>query len=240
MHLSGKVAIVTGGAMGLGEAHVRCLHDAGAIVVVADIQDDQTEALAASLGARARAAHLDVRDAAEWEAVVAETEQAVGPIGILVNNAGIVDFGGVVDMSEEVLRRLLDVNVVGVFLGMKATVPSMERAGGGSIVNISSIDGMMGAAGSIGYTASKWAVRGMTKAAAIELAPLGIRVNSVHPGLVDTPMSRSAPRTSGVPPIGRIGRPDDIARTVVHLASDASSFTTGAEFVIDGGRTAGW
>jgi 3alpha(or 20beta)-hydroxysteroid dehydrogenase len=159
MHLSGKVALVTGGAMGLGEAHVRCLHDAGATVVVADVQDDQAEALAASLGTRARAAHLDVRDAAEWEAVVAETEQAVGPIGILVNNAGIVDFGGVVDMSEEVLRRLLDVNVVGVFLGMKATVPSMERAGGGSIVNISSIDGMMGAAGSIGYTASKWAGR---------------------------------------------------------------------------------
>jgi 3alpha(or 20beta)-hydroxysteroid dehydrogenase len=238
--LSGKVALVTGGATGMGEAHVRRLAGAGAAVVVADVRDVEARELADTLGASVRAEHLDVRDAEAWRRVVASTEEHLGPIEVLVNNAGVVVWGGVADMAEPQFRQVLDVNVVGVFLGMQAVVPSMRRIGKGSIVNISSTAGMVGAPASIAYTASKWAVRGMTKAAALELAPFGIRVNSVHPGLVETPMSQAAARTSGTPPLGRIGQPDDVAWTVVHLASDASSYTTGAEIVIDGGRLAGW
>jgi len=147
----------------------------------------------------------------------------------------------VLDLPEATFRWMLDINTVGPFLGMHAVAEPMRRAGGGSVINISSIAGMVGGRGSIAYTASKWAVRGMTKAAALELAPFGIRVNSVHPGVIRTPMSDVAgTRTSGVPPIGRIGEPSDVSWLVVYLASDESAFTTGTEHVIDGGQLAGW
>jgi 3alpha(or 20beta)-hydroxysteroid dehydrogenase len=238
--LSGKVALVTGGATGMGAAHVRRLAGAGASVVAADVRDDDASALAESLGTAVRWEHLDVRDADGWRRVVQATEERMGPIEVLVNNAGVIEWGGVADMSEPRFRHVLDVNVVGVFLGMQAVVPSMRRVGQGSIINISSTAGMVGAPAAVAYTASKWAVRGMTKAAALELAPFRIRVNSVHPGLIHTPMSQAAGSTSGTPPLGRVGEPDDVAWAVVHLASDASSYTTGAEIVIDGGRLAGW
>jgi 3alpha(or 20beta)-hydroxysteroid dehydrogenase len=238
--LDGKLALITGAASGIGAAEARRFVEEGARVVIADIAEAEGRALAAELGPAARFEFLDVRDAGSWRAAVASAKSNLGAPNVLVNNAGILAFGGVVETDEATFRRLMDVNTVGVFLGMKAVVPSMRRAGG-SIVNISSIAGIVGNSHSIAYTASKWAVRGMTKAAALELAPLGIRVNSVHPGVIRTAMSdASGDRSSGLPPLGRLGDPEDVANLVVYLASDESSFTTGAEHVIDGAATAGW
>jgi 3alpha(or 20beta)-hydroxysteroid dehydrogenase len=238
--LDGKVALITGAASGMGAAEARRFVEEGARVLLTDVAEEEGRSLAAELGTEARFEPLDVRDADAWQAAVAAAESTLGAVTVLVNNAGIVAFGGVLDTDEALFRRLLDVNTVGVFLGMRAVVPSMRKTGG-SIVNISSIAGMVGNSRSVGYTASKWAVRGMTKAAAIELAPLGIRVNSVHPGVIRTPMSVGAgDRRSAVPPLGHVGEPEDVANLVVYLASDESRFTTGAEHVIDGASTAGW
>jgi len=238
--LEGKVALITGAAAGMGAAEARRFVEEGARVVVTDVAEDDGRALAAELGANARFDRLDVCDAAAWRSAVASAEASFGSVDVLVNNAGILAFGGVLEMDEQTFRTLFEVNALGVFLGMQAVAPSM-RATGGSIVNISSIAGIVGNSKSIGYTASKWAVRGMTKAAAVELAPYGIRVNSVHPGVIRTTMSDSAgDRTSGVPPLGHVGDPVDVANLVVYLASDESRFTTGAEHVVDGASTAGW
>jgi 3alpha(or 20beta)-hydroxysteroid dehydrogenase len=239
--LDGKVALVTGGATGMGaEMARRCVAE-GASVTIADVRDDDGAVLAAECGERAMYAHLDVRDAEAWAEVVATTDRTFGPVNVLVNNAGIIDWGGVVDMDEATFRRILDVNTIGVFLGMKAVVASMERAGRGSIINMSSSAGMVGGAKTIGYTASKWAVRGMTKAAAVELGPRGIRVNSVHPHIVLTPMATAGNAEGlGPPPVGRFGDPADAAMLIVYLASDESGYTTGHEHVIDGGALAGW
>lgn len=237
--LSGKSAIVTGAASGMGAAEARAFAAEGATVTVADVDADAGARVAEECGGRFHP--LDVTDAAQWHALVTSVEQACGSVDVLVNNAGIVAWGGVTDLDEETLRRVLDVNTIGPFLGMRAVVPAMERAGGGSIVNIGSTAAFVGGPKALGYTASKWAVRGMTKAAALELAPLGIRVNAVHPGLIRTPMSGAAgDRTSGTPPLGRLGTPADVAAIVVHLASDESAYTTGADHVVDGGRTVGW
>jgi 3alpha(or 20beta)-hydroxysteroid dehydrogenase len=237
--VDGKVAVVTGGASGIGAAVATLLAAEGAGVVVADVDDAGGAAVAAALGPRARFEHLDVRDEGDWSRVV-QTAAALGPLGVLVNAAGMVEWGGVVDMVEASFRRLLDVNTVGPFLGMQAVVPAMRAGGGGSIVNIASTSAMVGSPASIGYTASKWALRGMTKAAALELAPHGIRVNSVHPGVIDTPMSRAAgAHASGKPPLGHVGDPLDVAYLVLYLASDEARYTTGAEHVVDGGRLAG-
>jgi 3alpha(or 20beta)-hydroxysteroid dehydrogenase len=207
--------------------------------MIADVRDDEGERLAADQ--KAGFHHLDVTDAGQWDEVVAAAEQALGRLDILVNNAGIVAWGGLGDMDESAFRRVLEVNAVGVFLGMRAVASAMRRVGGGSIVNIGSTSALVGAPRSIGYTASKWAVRGMTKAAALELAPDGIRVNAIHPGTVRTPMSAAAgDRTSGIPPLGKIGEPEHIAALAVHLACDESAYTTGADHVVDGGRSAGW
>jgi 3alpha(or 20beta)-hydroxysteroid dehydrogenase len=239
--LHGKVAIVTGGAMGMGEAIARHFVSEGARVLVGDVQDDKGKVLADELGSAAIYAHLDVADLDQWTDAVAAAEAAFGPVEVLVNNAGIIDWGGVVSMDERTFRRILDVNTVGVFLGMKAVVPSMERAGKGSIINMSSSAGMVGGAKTIGYTASKWAVRGMTKAAAIELGRRGIRVNSVHPHIVITPMAEAAGAEDlGTPPVGRFGRPEDAAWLAVFLASDESGYISGEEHVLDGGALAGW
>jgi 3alpha(or 20beta)-hydroxysteroid dehydrogenase len=237
--VDGKVAIVTGGASGIGAAIATLLSAEGAGVVVADVDDAGGAAVAAAFGRCGLFVHLDVRDAGDWERAV-QAAAALGPLGVLVNAAGMVEWGGVVDMPEASFRRLFDVNAVGPFLGMQAVVPAMRAGGGGSIVNVASTSAMVGSPASIGYTASKWALRGMTKAAALELAPYAIRVNSVHPGVIDTPMSRAAGAlTSGTPPLGRIGEPRDVAFLVLYLASDEARYTTGAEHVIDGGRLAG-
>jgi 3alpha(or 20beta)-hydroxysteroid dehydrogenase len=243
--VSGKVAIVTGGAGGLGAAHSRRLIEEGGKVLLTDLNDQQGAAMARALGPNARFLHQDVTKEDEWQRAVAEAEAAFGPVSVLVNNAGIGSAGESIEALEEAsYRRTIDINQIGVFLGMKTVIPSMKRAGGGSIINISSMAGLVGFANCLAYCASKFAVRGMTKVAAIELARFNIRVNSIHPGVIRTPLIAITPEnkdmiTAGIEatPAGRIGEPDEIANVVLLLASDESCFSTGAEFVIDGGST---
>lgn len=232
------VAIVTGAARGIGAETVRHLAAAGAAVVATDVVVPDGE-IAENDDGRVIFQRLDVVRSAEWAAAVDVAERRFGPVTVLVNNAGILDWGGVTDMDEATFRRLLDVNTIGTFLGMKAVVASMTAAGHGAIVNISSTAGMSGSPHSIGYTASKWAVRGMTKSAALELAPRGIRVNSVHPGLIDTSMGSSGTGRIGLPPLGRMGAAADVARVVTFLASSDAAFVTGSEHIVDGGMLAG-
>ncbi len=248
--LDGKVALVTGGARGMGAAHVRRLHDAGATVVAADLLDDEGKALVDSLGtnsagAQARYAHLDVTSEDGWRTVVEGIERGFGHLDVLVNNAGILTFNAIADIPLEEFRRVIDVNLVGTFLGMKTVIPAMKRAGGGSIVNISSTEGLGGTVFCGAYTASKFGVRGITKVAAIEYGADKIRVNSVHPGGIDTPMTRAVMDDAARAWVGkkvsglkRMGEADEVAGVVLFLAGDDSSYCTGAEFVVDGGVTA--
>jgi 3alpha(or 20beta)-hydroxysteroid dehydrogenase len=236
--LDGKVALVTGAARGLGAAQVRALAAGGARVAAADVAS--TAELAAGLGDQGLALELDVTDEAAWQAAVAATEEAFGPISVLVNNAGIVYGGPIETLSEADYRKVIDVNQVGVFLGMKTVLPSMRRAGGGSIVNISSIGGIIAFSGIVSYVASKWAVRGMSKAAAQEFAADGVRVNSVHPGMISSGMMDDAVARAATAsiPISHPGTPEDVAAMVAFLASDEAAYVTGSEFVVDGGYTA--
>jgi 3alpha(or 20beta)-hydroxysteroid dehydrogenase len=243
--LEGKVAMVTGGARGMGAAEVRRLHDAGASVVAADILDDDGKALADELGDRVRYLHLDVTSEDEWTAAVEQVEREFGKLDVLVNNAGILKFNAVADTPLDEFRQVLEVNLIGTFLGMKAAIPAMKRAGGGSIVNISSTEGLAGTVFCGAYTASKFGVRGLTKVAAIEYGADKIRVNSVHPGGIDTPMTRAVMDEEGRKYVGkkvaglkRMGTADEVAGVVLFLAGDDSSYCTGAEFVVDGGVTA--
>ncbi len=244
--LDGKVAIVTGAARGQGEAEARRFVAEGASVVLADVLDDDGRAVAADLGGAARYEHLDVTDEERWQAVVAATEDAFGPVSVLVNNAGILAFSPVYAQAAAEFRRVLDVNLTGAFLGIKTVARSMRKGGGGSIVNISSTGGMEGLPMLAAYSSSKWGLRGLSRTAALDLGRQGIRVNTVHPGGIDTPMTRA----EGVPddemgmfyerlPIKRIGTVDDVAAMVVFLASDEAGYVTGAEFVVDGGHLAG-
>jgi 3alpha(or 20beta)-hydroxysteroid dehydrogenase len=238
--VAGKVAIVTGGARGLGAAYATRLVAEGAQVVVGDVLVQEGEALAQRLGDNALFLQHDVTDADAWATVVATAEERFGPVSILVNNAGVVDFEGLEATTEEHYRRVVDINQVGVFLGMRAVLDSMRSAGGGSIINASSSAGVQGYAGIISYVASKWAVRGMTRAAALELASEGIRVNSIHPGTIVSPMTEgSGVDASKAVPMGRQGLDHEVAALVLYLASDESSYTTGSEHKIDGGVTAG-
>ncbi|SES33991.1 3alpha(or 20beta)-hydroxysteroid dehydrogenase [Lentzea xinjiangensis] len=243
MRLSGKVALITGAARGQGAAAARRFAAEGARVVLTDVLDDQGEELAAELGARY--CHLDVSSEDGWAEAVAFTARAFGDITVLVNNAGILHFSALADTALADYRRVVEVNQVGTFLGMRAVAEPMKRAGGGSIVNVSSVEGLAGMPYLVAYTASKFAIRGMTKVAAMELGPHGIRVNSVHPGAIDTPMvSEALGRPVDVSPIGRklalrrIGRPEDVANVVLFLASEDSAYCTGGEFAVDGGATA--
>lgn len=240
--LDGKVAIITGAARGMGASHARLFVKEGAKVVIADILEQDGQALAAELGENVRFMKLDVTKAEDWEKVVYETEKAFGPVSILVNNAGISTNKSIEETTEEEYRRIIDINQVSVFLGMKKAIPSMKKANGSSIVNISSINGIVG--GAIGYTDSKFAVRGMTKAAALNLAHYGIRVNSVHPGVIETPMISQSDSKDVIQefakhiPNRRIAKPEEVSNLVLYLASDESSYSTGSEFVVDGGITA--
>ncbi len=237
--LTGRTALVTGGSRGLGAAYVRALHAAGASVVVADVLDDAGRALADELGARAAFLHLDVTDEAGWDATVAATVERFGGLDVLVNNAGIANAAPIEHYTVAKWNAVIAVNLTGTFLGCRAVVPAMTSAGGGSIVNISSVEGLRGSPGLHGYTAAKFGVRGLTKSLAVELGPRGIRVNSVHPGLILTDMTtRIDPDRIDIP-LGRAGEPDDVTGTIVFLAADASRFTTGAEFVVDGGMVTG-
>src|SRR6202007_218688 len=205
----------------------------GAKVVFGDILDDEGKAVAAELGDAVRYMHLDVTKPEQWEAAGAT------PIDGLVNNAGILNIGTLEDYALSEWQRILDVNLTGVFLGIRAVVKPMKEAGRGSIINISSIEGMAGTIACHGYTASKFAVRGLTKSTALELGPSGIRVNSIHPGLIKTPMTQWVPEDIFQTALGRAADPREVSNLVVYLASDESSYSTGSEFVVDGGTTAG-
>jgi 3alpha(or 20beta)-hydroxysteroid dehydrogenase len=242
--LDGKVAIITGAAGGQGAAEARLFAAEGARVMITDVRDDEGASVAAAIGDAARYLHHDVGDESAWTAVVTEALAAFGRLDVLVNNAGIYRHGTVVDTSLDDYLAVITVNQVGTFLGMKAVAPTMMAGGGGSIINISSLAAYRGGPGKVAYASSKWAVRGMTKVAAFELASHGIRVNSVHPGGIDTAMLDALPGIDAIRdappaiPMGRFGSPDEVARLVLWLASDESSYSTGSEFVIDGGATA--
>lgn len=233
--VDGKVALISGGARGMGAEHARALVAEGAKVVIGDILDDEGKALADELGASARYVHLDVTSVEEWDAAVATAVNDFGLLNVLVNNAGIVALGkiGAFDMAK--WQNVIDVNLTGTFLGMQASVEAMKAAGGGSIINVSSIEGMRGAVMVHPYVASKWAVRGLSKSAALELGAHQIRVNSIHPGFIRTPMTKFFPDDMLTIPLGRPGQPDEVSTFVVFLASDESRYATGAEFVMDGG-----
>ena len=233
------IAIVTGGSRGNGAAQCRALVAAGALVLITDVLDAEGEQLAKDLGDRALYRHLDVTREGDWRAAVAMTEQRLGPITVLVNNAGIPGGGILEETTLEDWNRVISVDLTGTFLGMKHVAPSMKTAGRGSIVNISSVQGFRGSAFVYGYVAAKWGVRGMTKSAAIELASHNIRVNTVAPGFFDTPMMAGQDATDLEIPMRRAGDPAELAKTVVFLASDDSSYTTGAEIAVDGGLLSG-
>lgn len=241
--LAGKVAIITGAARGQGAAEARLFAAEGARVVLGDVLDADGEATAAEIGDAARYVRLDVTKESDWEAAIAAAE-AMGPLTTLVNNAGILQFRAIVDTSLDDYLGVVMVNQVGTFLGMRSAIGPMTRAGGGSIVNISSIDGIGSKNGLVSYSSTKGAVRSMTKTAALELGHLGIRVNSVHPGGVWTPMIGDVPAEQFDMghrhlPLQRASRPEEIATMVCFLASDEASYCTGAEFVVDGGWLAG-
>jgi 3alpha(or 20beta)-hydroxysteroid dehydrogenase len=233
------VALVTGGARGMGFSHAQGLTAEGARVVIADVLVDEGKMAADTLGEMARFVHLDVTNEHEWEETVAFTEREFGPLTLLVNNAGIVEYGTVEQTTPELFRRVIEINLVGTFLGMHYSVPSLKKAGGGVIINISSTAGMMGYAQIGAYVASKWGVRGLTKAAAMELGHDGIRVVSVHPGPIRTPMTAGMGEEIAVSqPIARFGEPEEVTKMVLFLAAEAT-FSTGSEFIVDGGALLG-
>jgi 3alpha(or 20beta)-hydroxysteroid dehydrogenase len=244
--LSGKVAIVTGGARGMGAATSRLFAAEGAKVAITDVLEEEGKALAAELGDAARFYRHDVTSEAAWAEVVEQAEADLGPVDVLVNNAGILMFKSLLATTLEEYERVLRVNLVGEFLGIKAVAPGMIARGKGSIVNISSVDGMKGANGLCAYASSKWGVRGLTKVAAMELGHRGIRVNSVHPGGVDTVMTnfdnsardKVNERFTNIP-LQRVSGPEEVAAASLFLASDDASYLAGAEIVVDGGMTVG-
>ncbi|GAA3470775.1 glucose 1-dehydrogenase [Nonomuraea roseola] len=243
--LDGKVALITGGARGMGEAHVRLFLEEGARVVFGDVLDDEGKALAEETGATY--VRHDVRSEAEWGRAVATAVETYGKLDVLVNNAGIIRFRRIAEMPLEDFGQVIDVNLKGTWLGVKSVIEPMKAAGRGAIVNISSIEGFIGAAGLSAYAASKFGVRGVTKAAARELAPFKIRVNSVHPGAINTSMVTDPDLMAEVDGeafinsmvIKRFAKPVEVSHVVAFLASDRSSYCTGSEFTVDGGLLTG-
>ena len=239
----GKVALISGAARGMGASHARVLAEHGANVVIGDLLDDEGRTLAGKINAEtgrdvALFVHLDVTDPESWQRAVSAAVGRFGGLDVLVNNAGIFTRGSVQDAEVDEWRRTIDIDLTGNFLGMKAAVPVM-KASGGSIINISSIAGLVGFKNRAAYAAAKWGVQGLTKTSALDLGPYGIRVNSVHPGSVDTPMTAGLKRGFGQIPLGRAAEVSEISDLVLFLASDESRFMTGANIAIDGGETAG-
>jgi 3alpha(or 20beta)-hydroxysteroid dehydrogenase len=243
--LAGKVAIVTGGARGMGEATVRLLVEEGARVLIGDVLDDPGQALADELSDSVAYTHLDVSQKSDWVAAVEKAEQ-LGSLSVLVNNAAIIFQKTIADTTEEDFMKIVGVNQLGVFLGMQSAFPSLKANGGGSIINVSSIDGLQSKNSLVAYSSTKWAVRGMTKAAAMEMGKYNIRVNSVHPGGIYTAMHGSdfisqedADKFYQNHAIPRVGLPREVAALTAFLASDEATYSTGAEFIADGGWSAG-
>jgi NAD(P)-dependent dehydrogenase (short-subunit alcohol dehydrogenase family) len=242
---SERVTLITGSARGQGAAEAEMFARAGSVVILTDVLDDAGEATAAALresGLRASYRHLDVANADDWERIVKFAETEYGRIDVLVNNAGIVTFAGVGDTSDEEWQRAIAINQTGVFFGMRAVTPSMRRNGGGSIVNVSSVFGLTGVPGYFAYQASKGAVVQMTRAAAVDLAAQGIRVNCVCPGLIFTDMTKTEPQAMideniRMTPLQRGGASSEVASAVLFLASDDASYVTGAVLPVDGGYT---
>lgn len=244
--LEGKVAVVTGAARGIGAAIAGRFAAEGATVVLGDVLASELDAVAAALGDPAVQVVLDVSSETDWASLMTYCDARFGGIDVLVNNAGILRTGTVESATLADYRQVIEVNQIGCFLGMRAAVPAMQRRGGGSIINTSSVAGLYGTTGVLAYSASKWAIRGMTRSAALELGGDGIRVNSIHPGTMDTSMV-NGPEFASVNreafaaslPLQRIGVPDDVAGLALFLASDESAYCTGAEFVVDGGSSCG-
>jgi 3alpha(or 20beta)-hydroxysteroid dehydrogenase len=246
--LDGKVALITGAARGQGAAEARLFVAEGARVVIGDVLDDQAKELGAELGSAAVAVRLDVTREADWRAAVDLARRSFGGLQVLVCNAGISPPPSpITETSLGQYRRVIDVNQVGTFLGLHTAAPALIDSGGGSIVTVASVGGVQGVAGLAPYTSSKFAVRGLTRVAALELAPHGVRVNAIVPGPIDTAMMQPGfwgaldlrPLMAKASPMGRVGQPEEVAELVCWLASDASSYCTGADFVIDGGILAG-
>jgi len=244
--LDGKVAIITGGARGMGAATSRLFAAEGAKLLIADVLDQEGTALAEQLKGSAIFQHHDVSDEASWSSVLAKALATFGKVDILVNNAGVLLFKTLLDTSKADYERVLGINLMGAFLGIKAVAPHMIERGSGSIVNVSSVDGMKGANGLGAYSSSKWGLRGLTRVAAMELGHKGVRVNSIHPGGIDTAMgnpyaeSRSeVNKRYTMVPMQRVGDPIEAARTSLFLASDDSSYLCGAEIAVDGGMLTG-
>lgn len=233
--VEGKVVLISGGARNIGGASARLLVAEGAKVVIGDLLDEEGQALAAELGDAARYVHLDVTSEEDWAAAVAFTVAEFGRLDVLFNNAGIFNGGQLQRYKAEQWQQMLDVNLTGAFFGAKAAADALIAADGGSIINTSSIEGLRGTPWAHGYVASKWGLTGLTKSLAMELAPHGIRVNSLHPGRISTPATDQMPEGLIPIPLGRPGKPEEVATFVVFLASDESSFSTGSEFVVDGG-----
>ena len=223
----------------MGAEHARALVAEGGKVVIGDILDDEGRALAEEIGPNARYVHLDVTSEDDWDAAIKTAVDEFGKLNGLVNNAGIVNGAQLEKFRIDKFRQILDVNLTGTFIGMVKAVDPMKAAGGGSIINVSSVEGLQGSPWAHGYVASKWAVRGLAKSAALELGPHNIRVNSIHPGLIRTPMTENIPDDMLKIPLGRAAQPDEVSTFVVFLISDESSYSTGSEFIMDGGLTAG-
>jgi 3alpha(or 20beta)-hydroxysteroid dehydrogenase len=238
--LSSKVALVSGGASGIGLACARAIVAEAGKVMIADVADDAGLAAADELAPDAAFVHLDVTRPGDWAAAVDATLGAFGKLDVLVNNAGVITGGALGEYSQVEWQRVIDVNLTGVFLGMSACVEALKKSAPASIVNMSSIAGLQGAAGFHAYCASKWGIRGITKSAALELAPFGVRVNSVHPGTIRTPMTAGVPDSmADNAALGRFGEAEEVAKLAVYLAGERSSFSTAAEFKVDGGESAG-
>ena len=233
--VDGKVALISGGARNIGGATARWLVAEGAKVVIGDVLDEEGQALADELGPDATYVHLDVTSNEDWRAAVETTTSTYGSLSVLFNNAGIFNGGQLQRYKRELWQQMLDVNLTGAFLGCRAAADAMIASGGGSIINTSSIEGLRATPWAHGYVASKWGLTGLTKSVAMELAPHGIRANSVHPGRISTPATDQMPADLIPIPLGRPGTVEEVAGLVVFLASDESAFCTGSEFTVDGG-----
>ena len=236
-----QVILISGAARGMGASHARAFAAEGGRVVIADTRIDEAQNLAAELGAAAMACLLDVRDFAQWESVVTLTAQKFGAVDVLVNNAGVLLYGAVTDETPEQFRHIIDINLTGVFLGMRAVIPGMRARGRGAVINISSAAGLTAYPGSIGYAAAKWGVRGMSRAAAVDCAHTGVRVNCVFPGPTSTPMVDQTVDASFVQhqAIPRWSAPQEVSKVVLFLASGDASYCTGGEYAVDGGASLG-